>query len=293
MNVTVVVQTARKDPKLEWIYDELVRQVAPGDRIELLVIDFFERDLIATYATVPASGYAITVRVAPPKPTIWQGRHRVTSTDWWATASTRNTAICLATHEYLVFMDDRSKLGPKWADVVRRGWLEQKSVVVGSYEKLDERGGVGHDHRRQLYPHGKEDCGGQWCYGCSIALPLAWCLEVNGFEEGCEGVAGEDYMFGLMLANAGHRIDFDPELYVVQDRTIGSDHGFKQEDPGVAPNDKSHAALARFGKRARTEFTPDLRELRAMVQAGQPFPIPDPNAEYRDWFDGRLINGWG
>jgi hypothetical protein len=92
-----------------------------------------------------------------------------------------------------------------------------------------------------------------------------------------------------MLENNGHRIDFVPDLFVDQDRTVGTEHGFAMMDKGVSPDDKSHAALARFGKAKRTEFTPDLTALRGELARGGAFPLPDPAFEYRDWWDGQLV----
>ena len=126
-------------------------------------------------------------------------------------------------------------------------------------------------------------------YGCTLALPLDWCLEANGFEEGCDGLSGEDYIFGFMLENNGHRIDFDPGLFVSLERSSSHRNMYVRVDKGVSPKDKSHAAIARFGKRKRTEFTADLRSLRNQLARGGGFPIPDPKGDYRDWFDGSAI----
>ena len=60
-------------------------------------------------------------------------------------------------------------------------------------------------------------------------------------------------------------------------------------DKGVSPNDKSHAALRRFGTQHRTEFTPDLRARRDLIARGEPFPVPDPAHDWRDWYDGQPI----
>jgi hypothetical protein len=135
-------------------------------------------------------------------------------------------------------------------------------------------------------------------------MPLTMALDVNGFEEGCCGLGGEDYILGLMLKNAGYRIDYVPTLHVSQDRTLGNStlkgakaalHGdgvtvpYGGRDKGQSPNDKSHAAIARFGSRSRTEFTPDLCALRMLLATGGTFPAPDLTVEHRDWYDGELI----
>jgi hypothetical protein len=112
---------------------------------------------------------------------------------------------------------------------------------------------------------------------------------VNGFEEGCDGLSGEDYIFGFMLENNGHRIDFVSSLFVSLERSSAHGNTYIRVDKGVSPNDKSHAALARFKTRKRTEFTPDLRIIREQLARGGSFPIPDPLDDYRDWYDGVAI----
>jgi hypothetical protein len=203
-----------------------------------------------------------------------------------------NTALVLCETDYIAFLDDCCRLGPKWLGTVRHGERKRKSVLAGTYDKI-ERGVVTPDHRRILAPGGKLNCGGGWLYGCTFALPLERALETNGAEEGCDGMGTEDYIFGLMVENNGHRIDFVTDMAVRQERAEIAVPGIpsislRRTDKGVSPNDKSHFALARFRVRKQTEFTPDLRALRAARAAGSlVWPLPDPNL--RDWFDGQLV----
>lgn len=330
MKITIAYLTGRAEPHVEWLIDALERQARPGDQITLVIVDHAMthqrcRCAICEARTTASIGYrqveCITGLVhTPPKPTPWSGTHRITSRDWWSKSSSANTAIVMAPldTEYIVFIDDRCRPGPNYLATVRQGFAERRSVLAGSYQRLETRGDgtiVVPDHRASVCPGGTlghtngrwaSGCGGNWCYGCSIALPFEWVLQVNGFEEGCDSLTGEDYIFGLMLANAGHRIDFAPELFVSLDRTTHNSGvrngggaftsasgkgGFAATDKGVSPNDKSHAALARFGRRSRTEFTPDLRELRArwhtLNLGAAAWPMPDP--EMRDWFDGQRV----
>lgn len=294
MKLSLVFMTGREDPHLDWVVDGLNEQASKDDEIDLIVVDFYNRPILDLDRRLMFTTN-IRTRVVPPMPNIWQGQYRVTRSDFWATSSCRNTAIVLAEHDYIAFLDDRCHLGPKWFETVRRYEAERISVLVGSYEKREDGDLTSHDHRRQMFPNGKIHCAPGWLYGCSFALPLEWALEVNGFEDGTNGLTGEDYLFGEMLANADHTLDFVPDMFVSQDRSHGNvtcKGIFTCMDKGVSPNDKSHAALARFGARSRTEFTPDLRALRALrAKQGSwfRFPVPDPTLEYRDWFDDEDI----
>jgi hypothetical protein len=210
-------------------------------------------------------------------------------------SNARNTAFALVPDgvDYIAFMDDRAVLGPHWMDAIRRNYAKRESVIAGTYCKSegDGSGAMVRDHRAERKPAGLVDCGGGWLYGCTFALPIEWALEVNGFEEGCDGLSGEDYIFGLMLGNRGRRIDFSVDLAVSQDRTDGSrQQVYRRSDKGTSPNDKSHAALHRFGKRRRTEFTPDLRALRELLKSGNGFPPVGSPEQYTDWYDGQLLS---
>ena len=91
-------------------------------------------------------------------------------------------------------------------------------------------------------------------FGCTFALPLEWALQMNGFEEGCDGLSMEDVIFGLMLKNNGFRIDYDPQMRMIEDRTegeISAGHGVgrrfeARQDKGVSnpKATRSHKPLA-------------------------------------------------
>jgi hypothetical protein len=286
---TVAFITGRADPQLDWMLETLAPQLLPGDEIDVLVIDMRGR---STDQLCGIRHPRIRVRSALPKPNPWQGSYRLTTSDWWAKSSAMNTALVLCETDYIVFVDDCCRLGPKWLTVVRQGVRDRQSVLAGTYDKIDgDR--VLPDHRRELAPEGRQNCGGGWLYGCTMALPLEWALEVNGAEEGCDGMGAEDYIFGFMLENSGRRIDFVTDLAVTQQRpeAVSSGGGsitLRKFGKGESSNDRSHAALARFRSRKRTEFTPDLRQLRARRAAGDvSWPLPDP--DMRDWYDGQLV----
>lgn len=287
MKITIGYITAREEPCLDWLVSGLNAQADKRDEIELIVVDALGR-AAADIGFQPIAAIKKFVHVMP-KPTVWQGPHRVTAHDFFANANARNTVLTLASSDFVCFVDDRCRIDKRWLDQVRRGEKKRDAVICGPCDKHEDRG-ILMDHRRQLEPKGKKGCTGGWCYGANHALPLEWALEVNGFEEGCDPVGLEDCAFGHMLENCGHRIDFVVDMSIQQDRR-GFSHpfAFPRHDKGTSPNDKSHALQERFFGRKSTEFTPDLRLLREQIAQGQPFPLPDPG--YRDWYDGQIVKG--
>jgi hypothetical protein len=289
MQLTIVFVTARPEPHLDWLLESLAPQVSASDEISVLVVDARGRTPEELGALPHYGHWVPSVRTMLPKPTPWQGDCRVTADGWWAKSSAMNTALVCCETDYIAFVDDCCHVGPAWLDAVRRGEHERQSVLAGTYHKI-ESGKIITDHRRGLTPQGKLNCGGGWLYGCTFALPLEWMLEVNGAEEGCDGLGTEDMILGFMLENNGHRIDFVPSLAVTQERveisTPGAPSiGLRRSDKGIAPYNKSRTALSRFRVRKQTEFTPDLRAAR--TDRNHAWSRPDPNM--RDWFDGQLV----
>lgn len=289
MNLTVAYITGRAEPHVEWALQAIADQRTPTDVIDFIIIDALGRSCEALAGARSWSHAVQDLRAVSTRPNIWQGKHRVTSHDWWAKSHAANTALCLAKHDYIAFLDDRAMLGGGWLETVRQGNRKRKSVLAGTYEKIEDGDRKVVDHRIQASPTGKLDCGGSWLYGCTFALPTNWALDVNGFEEGLDGLGAEDVVFGFNLVNAGHKIDFVPSLFVQLHRPSRSlTPVYRRTDKGTSPLDKSNAALGRFSKRKRTEFTPDLRAMRAELARGGTFPIPN-SSDYRDWYDGGLI----
>lgn len=292
--LTIAYTTNRRNPRFEWFVDSLARQ-AHCSVFELLVIDFYadERDL-AAYAR--SKGFE--AKSHTPKPTVWQGKHRLTKDNYFAAANTRNTAICLAKHEYIVFADDLSVLAPTWYSRVKAAH-DGGYVVCGSYEKALElvvEDGVlihkkdhpaGQDARRR-YQKTFGSCPGNWFYGCSCGAPIEVFLDINGYPEICDGMGYEDSVTGEAIANSGRQLFFDPEMLTIEsEEAHHEDKPFRREDPGVSPNDKSHALLniCKGQRRFENYFgAMGIRGLRKLIQLGDPFP--EAKIPQHEWFTG-------
>ena len=286
MRLSVCTITAREQPRYEWLIRDLAAQMDDGDEIEVLIIDALTLARDLDLGRVPPG---IEVRICAPKPTPYQGPHRVTSRDLHAIANARNTALCLASFDYVAFVDDRVRLGVHWLHEVRKAQERRASAVCGPCHK--DMLGVGRvtDDRADRAPLGRVNCGGDWFYGGNFALPLDWALEINGCEEGTDPVGRQDRVMGHMLHNRGRRIDYLEGMSVLLDRKLAKPHPFPRIGKGVPPGDKGRAIMARFAKRDRTELTPDLGAMRSALLAGDWFPPHGATAQDPDWFDGRPI----
>ena len=290
MKLTIVYITARDEPEIGWCLDSLRPQMNRPVRF-----------LPISYKMVGQPG----MKAFPPKPNVWHGPHRLTKADWWAASNARNTGICLCKTEWIAFLDDRCVLAPTWMAAIDDA-IKGNYCVCGPYQKrhgmtvengVIKHGGIidGDDNRLAIV---KQHWGKlsnpyaappEWTYGCTIALPLEWALAVNGFEELCDGMRYEDVFFGMMLANSGFPIKYDTRFGVVQDRTPGKcGPMLRGGDKGESPNDKSHKILEMVRSAKRTLHQWDLRQVRADVLAGKPFPIP--TGPTTDWYDGQPLS---
>lgn len=296
MKLSIATCTARREPNYSWLLDGLAAQAEVGDELELVIIDLLERspdDLVPNFGRVDAIAQVV---IAPPKPNPWQGRYRVTKRDVAAVANARNTALCLVTHDYVAFVDDSTRLGDGWLAAVRRAAARPDAGAVVQVGPI-ERGKPGDarretDDRWRLYPRGKRGCPAYFLYGGNACMPLSLALEVGGFEEATDPVGRQDLVMGHMLAHAGRRIDFDPSMRVVQDRRLYAKptdddmHPLPRVNRGNPPRDKATVIEQRYGALVKTsDLTPDIAQLRAAIQRGEPFPIHTVGAEDPDWFD--------
>lgn len=292
MKVSICVITARTTPHLEWLLDGLAAQEQISDEIELVLIDYHGRscdELVSNFDRVRSISQVV---ITKPKPTPWQGEHRVTSRDLAAIANARNTALALASHDYVTFLDDSARLGGAWLEWIRRSEAERASVISGAVDRGRPGSRREVDDRTRMFLAGKQGCPPSFLYGGNFCAPLQWLLEVGGFEEATDPVGHQDFILGCMLGHCGRRIDYAPGMGILQDRRLSGRpddpdmHALPRGNKGLPPKDKRWAIEQKFRDQVHTgEWTPDIAAIRATIQCGEPFPMHGKTAASRDWFD--------
>lgn len=268
-----------------------------ASRFDVIVVDTCREqrqpfDLIQFVQQVP-------VLWVEPKPTVYQGKYRLTKEDYWAKSNAINTAACLAKGEFIAFVDDRSVILPGWLrrlDEAMRG----NYAVAGTYSKrinlkvehgfiVDAGTVIGSDSRlRRGQDREPIQTYGEAWFGCNNAMPLEWLLNINGADESADSLGYEDVLMGHMLIRNGYVTKFDPQMAVVQDRTMPeSESSVKRTDKGISPADKSHGLEIKTSGCKRATHHWDLPTVRANVQAGQPFPAAD--YPTFDWWDNQPL----
>lgn len=243
-------------------------------------------------------GMAYDIIVDPPKPSVWQGPHRLTKEDWFAKANACNTALCLAPDGWIAYVDDLCVLAPTWMQAVRDA-MAGNYILYGSYKKclnMVVKDGVlesydikGNDSRLPYQNGDVSECPADTLYGCSFAAPVEALLEVNGWDENCDGLGSEDSILGVRLGNLGkYQFKFDKRMTTYESEEGHEPKGsvMRRSDYGVSPNDKSHAILAaaRATTYAPNYFDGGIRKLREHVLAGGSFPIM--KVPEHEWFTG-------
>lgn len=295
-SLTVAFLTARHDPKLHWFLDSLDRETGKDySNTSVIVVSTYDPPIERW-----TSDWEKTVKIVKPKPTIWSGEHRITKVDWWSKCNSANTAIALCQTEWLSLVDDRCVLSHGWLQCIQDSMIHNYAVC-GSYEKRSnmkvENGEVidggellGQDIRTQRgFPHRTAD----W-YGGSGALPLEWCLRVNGFPEDItDGLGFEDIAFGILLRNNHLDLYYDSRMRIIEDRTPTEIGGALKRASKPSPNDdkfqaKDYRILSIMHGSTTSGNSYNLSELREKVLRGEPFPPP--TASHNDWFDGQPIS---
>jgi hypothetical protein len=299
---TICYLTNRRDCRWEWFHDTLMKQA--GERaaeFKLVVVDFHAAERPPTM-TAQADIWTA------PKPSVWQGPHRLTTKDYFAPSNARNTGLCFAEGSHVVFADDLSALMPGWFDTVYEE-TNNSRVVLGRYTKVidvEVRDGEvvnylkwanGEDHRyRPDYGPVAVKAGGGWMYGASVCLPIEAILSVNGFDEDCDSMGGEDYAAGIMMEARGWEIIYHQGMWTIEDEMLHHVETpftrmikHKTDKSRFVERDASlhYLGLVKYRGRDRAPNYCDLRALREHILAGGEFPVSQ--IPQHDWRDGQPL----
>jgi hypothetical protein len=228
--VSIVFVTHRTEPRFDWFADSLVRQAGDDDFEVVLVDGRHDADRTDRFGAAVRDRFAW--RHVPAKPTPYAGGHRRTTRDFFAAASARNTGIVHVRAQYVVFVDDLSVLMPGWwasvqaaargGDVVAGAYQKRRAMVVDNGVLLSSQvdsGGI--DSRWTLGDDARPvPIGGAQLFGCSFGAPRDLLVEVNGFDEICDTVGGEDWHLGTRLEWAGAPIIYDRRMLTVESEEL-------------------------------------------------------------------------
>jgi glycosyltransferase involved in cell wall biosynthesis len=224
--ISIIYATHRTEPRFEWLADSLALQLT-ADTPEVVIVDgLHSAERGRRFAEAANERFALRHVIAKPNPV--NGEHRLTEREYTATASARNTGVVHSSRPYLVFVDDLAVLMPGWWEEVRTA-AETGAVVGGAYQKHSlmkvSRGVLtysaadpsGIDHRWDLGDDSAHVAivGGQ-LFGCTLCVSRDALLAVNGFDEVCNIIAGEDYHLGIRLERAGERILYSRRMLSIE-----------------------------------------------------------------------------
>lgn len=301
-HLTICYLTNRVQPRFEWFFDTLAAQCDDYAGLSCIVIDFWAHERGRAEEVAAKAPPGLSIQHVTPKPTVWQGPHRLTTQDYFAAANARNTGLCLARDGWIAYCDDLATVLPGWLSCIREA-MSAEYVVMGAYKKVSEltveAGKV--IHYRDL-PTGQDSrwdsgsdtqavvmAGGSF-FGCSVAGPVEAFLSVNGWEEDCDSMGFEDSICGLMLDHQGWTKKYDRRMM-----TLESEDFHHVEKPPfkriikMKPGDASWAMLdsvMKYGHhQAKSYYPGGVRALRDYVQAGNPFPVL--GVPTHDWRDGQ------
>jgi hypothetical protein len=296
MKITIGFTTSRHNPKFEWFWDSFEDQLRVGEDYEVIRIDLQHGPATSVLRLDDRT-------VSAPKPTVWQGMHRLTRNDWWAVSNARNTVTALARGSYVVWVDDRCVLGKGWLKGIREA-AAGNYAVSGAYEKRKNMEVVSGKIMKDGELMSRDDrlssrsnlkicrAPGSWFFGGTLGMPLEWAFKINGFEERLDSASAEDTMCGLHLENNGLRIAYDPRVFITEDRTpseCGPD--MRRTSKERHPNDKTdklHTVLRTIARENRANPDFDLRELHEYMKTHDGFPHHG-GMPHNDWFDGQEI----
>lgn len=307
--ISFVYTTCRKNPKFEWFVDSLYNQAVEESfdlsKIELILVDFeLQYDESRREMMSQIVNNRIKFTHVEPMPSPWQGKHRLSSRDCFSASLARNTGVCYVSNNYVFFIDDLSVLEPgSFKHMVE--YATNRIVVAFGYKKVwdlqvengvitnkrEHEGGI--DYRLRQGDSFRQ-IGGSQLYGYS-GSPLSVLLSVNGYDEICNSVAGEDYHYGMRIDKLGIPIFYTSKVLFYESEDL-ADQGnvFLRRDPLLSEQQysdlmKRYNIVKRWTVGARTDVSHlildmltrnkswsegnvyTLKELRKVIQSGGTF----------------------
>jgi len=321
--ISIVYITCRKNNPFHWFWDGFRNQkkMFPDIPMQLIVVDYW-----ADERTIDLSNdLSVETLHITPLPSIWQGKHQVTSKPYYAAANARNTGFVYAIHPKVAFCDDVSILGNNWlASVIEAA--KGNYISLGAYKKISNAT----VDKGSLISYDVESTDSRWysCnddtkvkvtgnnfFGCSFCMPLEAALRINGFDCLTDGIGYEDQSFGQRLSKLGYSFYYDKRmltfesndhvahdtLMLREDRMVGHERyyqilkGFglnKSIYNSKANKDASHIMVEVATQKG---FNPmwnffSLQELRNKRERGEEIILSDMKYPERWWVDNKLIS---
>jgi glycosyltransferase involved in cell wall biosynthesis len=180
--ISVVIPTLDREARLAFALDALAEQTLGRERFEVIVVRGAERENGAARAPD-----GLTVRF-------------LTLPGSRGAAAQRNVGWRSAEAPLVAFTDDDCRPAPDWLERLLESAGERREAFVQGRTEPDPA------ERRLLYGYARsmEVVGASdWHETCNIAYPRALLERLGGFDEGFEGVWGEDTDLGLRALDAG------------------------------------------------------------------------------------------
>ncbi len=320
--ISIIYSTNRKEPQFKWFIDSLLNQTSKEDResIELIFIDYAYGKIgeprRVELETLIGNDFKFIH--ADPKDNDYQGEFRRTNTEYFSPCNARNTGFMYSSGDYIVFVDDVGVLMPTWFDAVKEA-ANKKLVMCGAYQKHFEmvveygklissrKGGI--DSRWKLSEDKPVRIDGGQLFGCSFGLTSEAFEQVNGFDELCDSIGGEDYHLGIRLENSGYKIWYDRRMLTIESEELhNQDYKMLREDR-VLSEESYMKLLAEYGvySRIRPKGNLDsshiildiLYGLRQRTTLGNNYNIkmqrqnktlPSQRGDELHWFDNKILS---
>jgi hypothetical protein len=310
-HLTFAYATNRPDCRIEWFFQSLSKELGGKlDNMSIAAVDFHalapgRADYVLREFDLAFPDQRNQLIHRSTKPCVWQGEHRLTKHDYYAYATARNTALCLAPDGWLACVDDLAVIMPGWMNGAREA-MTKNYIACAAYKKVIDLSYVGGVANYVANPDGIDTrwkagsdteavkCGGGWMYGWNVA-PIEALLRVNGWDEDSDltGMGGGDYLMGLMLEAGGCRFGYDRRMLALEDYKLHHQPGTLVRDLERGPG-KTDASLRMLtavysGKKVATNYFPGgIRAERERVLNGGEFTIPaEPS---KSWYSGKPLS---